>query len=153
MKNTLFAVVVAVGLQGTAFATDSQPFMNANKTAFVATTSFAALSVGSVLGATSAAGTSTWGLVSYSALALTSVAMSLAAISAWVSFGDQRSTTDAGTYLEKMTDHAAIAIAGTAQFVALTLTNALVQGVAQGTSKRVSRAIAGPDQTIKMVPR
>ncbi|CAK0750151.1 membrane hypothetical protein [Gammaproteobacteria bacterium] len=163
MKKLLFTIATIVCVQGSVFAEIvseypsqgmPEPFLNANKTAFLTTTSFSVLSIVAAMraAATAEVGT-TWNLVSYSVLAVTSAAVSLSAITAWVGFGDKRATTDAGTYLEKVAEHTAFGIAGAAQFFALTLTNAIIQGVAQGTSKRISRAIAGPDQTIQIVPK
>jgi hypothetical protein len=164
MKQLLWALIVLGCMTEATFASgaikesspqttpEEQPFFNANKAAFVTTMSFAALSIASAMGAMTAANTAnTFALVSYSALAVTGVALSIAGMTAWVSFGDHRATTDAGTYFQKVGDHAAIAIVGVTQFVALTLTQAVVQGAAHGISKSISRSISGPDQTIRMV--
>jgi len=163
MNKLLLTIAAIVCIQGSVFAETvlenhsqgtPEPFFNANKTAFLTTTSFSALSIAAAMraAATAEMGT-TWNLVSYSVLAVTSAAVSLSAITAWVGFGDRRATTDAGTYLEKVAEHTAFGIAGAAQFFALTLTNAIIQGVAQGTSRRISRAVGGPDQTIQIVPK
>ena len=129
-----------------------QPFFNTNKAAFVTTTSLAVLTGASAVGALNATNTAnTFALVSYSALALTGVALSIAAITAWVSLWDVRSTADAGTYFDKLADDATLAVAGVAQFSAMVLTNAVVQGLTQGTSRRISRAVGGEDQRIRIV--
>jgi len=164
MKRLFFSFVILHCILNTAFGSEvirdpkhsetvpAQPFFNANKAAFVTTTSFAVLTAASALGATAAArAANTFSLVSYSALALTGAAISIAAMTAWANFGEDRSTTDAGTYFQKVGEHAAFSIAGVAQFVSLMLTQAIVQGLAQGTSRSISRAIGGEDQTIRIV--
>ncbi|CAK0777429.1 membrane hypothetical protein [Gammaproteobacteria bacterium] len=164
MKNLLLVFIILGVISGASFGDEviregnspgtppAQPFFNANKAAFFTTTSLAGLSIAAAMGAASAARmANTFALLSYSALAITGAATSIAAITAWVSFGDQQSTTDAGTYFQKTGEHATVAIAGAAQLVAITLTQAIVQGLAHGTSQTISRSISGPDQTIRIV--
>ena len=142
-------IAIAASDEGAAQTT---PFFNANKSAFITTTSLAVLTaVSAILAASAANTTSTFALVSYSALAITGAALSIAAVTAWFSLGDDGSTTDAGTYFKKLGEHAAYAVAGTFQFVAQTLVISVVQGIAQGISRSTSRAIGGEDQRIRII--
>lgn len=131
--------------------THTTPFFNANKAAFVTTTSLSALTALSALGAATAARTAnTFGLVSYSILAIIGAGASIAAVTSWWSFGEEQATTDAGTYFEKFGEHTAMAVSGTVLFTAQILVQAVVQGLAQGTSRAISRSIGGEDQTIRI---
>jgi hypothetical protein len=154
MKQLLMALAILSCMIGTASAddADSAPFFNANKAAFVTATSLAVLTAASAIGAATAANTaSTFALVSYSALAVTSGAVSIAAITAWLSLKGDKSTIDAGSYFQKVGEHAAIAVAGTYQFVSQILVLSIVQGVAQGISRSIFRSIAGEDQRIRII--
>ncbi|CAK0780851.1 membrane hypothetical protein [Gammaproteobacteria bacterium] len=161
MKRLLLVLIVFGGLLETVWGSEvpnypntvaTPPFFNANKAAFVTTTSLAVLTAASAMGATAAAKiANTFSLVSYSALAITSAAMSIAAITAWVSLGDNQSTADAGEYFQKVGEHSGVAVAGVSQFVSLILVQAVVQGLAQGTSRAISRSIGGEDHTVRMV--
>ncbi|CAK0761837.1 membrane hypothetical protein [Gammaproteobacteria bacterium] len=160
MKKYLLALIILGSTMNTAFGNEKvgdinypelaseQPFFNANKAAFITTTSFAFLTIASAMGAATAARVSnTFGIFSYSALAIGGAAASIAAITAWMNLGDN---TEASTYFQKVGEHAGIAVAGVFQFTAQVLVMSIVQGLAQGTSRAISRSIGGEDQTIRI---
>ena len=130
----------------------AQPFFNANKAAVVTTTSMAVVTAASAVGMSNAltTGVGVTPIVAYSALTLTSVAVSFAAITAWFSVWDQQPPADAGTYFQKVADNTGIAIAGVTQFASMMLVNAVISGLTNGISNRVSRGVGGPDQTIRI---
>lgn len=165
MKKLLLVLIVLVITLKTAFAADElsgllhhpqpnqeTPFFNANKAALVTTISFSVLTAASAIGAAAAARTAnTFNLVSYSVLALIGAGVSIAGITAWWSFGDEQSTTDAGTYFEKVGEHSAYAITGAVVLTAQVLVQSVIQGLAQGTSRAISRSIGGEDRTIRII--
>lgn len=88
---------------------------------------------------------STVATIAYSILALTSAAVSIASITAWI----HEDSKDADSYFNIMGDHIKYAIAGIFQLVAQILVQAVGKGLSDGVSTAIRRKISGPDITVK----
>lgn len=117
--------------------------MSVNKVAFLTTTSSAAATITTALAAAQA--TATAATVAYTVMSLGLGAAGIASITAWV----DKTSVDVGSYFANMQKHVGYTAAGTFQFASQTIIAALVQGIADGVSKAISRKIAGPDVTVK----
>lgn len=115
--------------------------INKNQAAFATVTLLAVATGGSVFAAMATA--SKAAMFACGVLGTASAGASIGAITAWF---DQSSTT-AREYFSSLPTHTGIAMGTMAQFVAQTLFQAAVQGVAQGISAYFRRAIGGPDVT------
>ena len=125
-------------------------FPTVNQAAFLTITALGVVTIGSAVAAATVA--TTVATVAYAALAVTSGAVSIASITAWVKIrAEAEEEQTASNYLAKVKDHSMAAIPAMYQFVAQTLVQALVQGLADGIAKGVSRKIAGEDHTVKVV--
>ncbi len=111
--------------------------MKVNQAAFCTVTALAVVTAASIGAAVTTA--STVAAVAYGVLGIGSGAVSIASITAWL---DPNSTSVAN-YFSNLKSHAGYAIAGTFQVVAQTFVQALVQGAANGITKRVGDAIGG----------
>ena len=116
--------------------------MSVNQVAFFTVVGLGVVTGGAAIAAAVTA--NTVALIAYTILAITAGGASLASVTAWL----DATSTDAGTYFQNMQKHATIAIAGLYTFVAQTLLQSLIQGIANGVSKVITRKIAGPDITI-----
>jgi hypothetical protein len=104
----------------------SPTFPTANHAAFVTITALAVITAGSVVAAATI--TSTVAAVAYATLGITAGGLSIGSVTAWI---DPSSVT-AKLYFVNFKKHAAIAVAGTYQFVAQTLLQAFIRGCAEG---------------------
>jgi hypothetical protein len=122
----------------------SSPFPTVNQAAFVTVSVLAVGTAASVFAAATAV--ATVATVAYSILAVTAGAVSIASISAWL---DPTSTT-IHAYFSNCSKHAGYAVAGAYQFVAQTLVQALIKGLADGVSTAIRRKISGDDVTVQV---
>jgi len=118
--------------------------MSVNQVAFGTTTLLAVGTIASTVLAASVA--STVATVAFAILAITLAAVSMASITAWI----HKDSTDAEKYFSTMCTHIGYAIPALYQFVAQTLLAALVQGLADGITKAISRKIGGDDLTVRI---
>lgn len=106
-----------------------------NTAAFFLSTTLAVGTVASVFAAVST--TSTVAAVAAGFFAVTCGGGAIASITAWT----VSNSTD--KYFENFKGHAGIAIGGLYQFVAHTLLQALIQGLADGIRQAISRKVSG----------
>ncbi len=118
---------------------------NINYAAFATVTLLGAATIGS--GILAATATSTAATVAYSALSVLGAAISGAAI---VAYSSDKSKS-VKSYFKNTVENSGYAIAGATQFVAQTMIQALVRGLAEGVATLIKRKIAGPDHTYSRV--
>ena len=130
--------------------TTNASFPTVNQVAFVTVTALGVATAASAIAAATVA--STVATVALATLAVTTGAVSIATITAWVAVkGDADEEQTASNYFGTVKNHCAVALPAMYQFVAHTMLQALVQGLADGVRNAISRKIGGEDQTVRIV--
>lgn len=120
--------------------------MNINQTAFYTVTTLAVATIGSTVLAVTA--TATVATVAYATLAALGSALSIASMTAYASLSARTEKEDsASEYFTEVFSHAGITIAtvfqGAAQFLVITVANAVGEGIGRGVSKKTEKWITG----------
>ena len=121
--------------------------MNVNQIAFCTSTTLATATIATTFAAVAAVAIPA--KVALIGLAVLSGSVSGASVTAWM---DQRSI-NATSYFSNLKEHAAYAVASMTQMTAQILVQAVIQGLANGVSTSIKRAIAGPDFTVETKKR
>ncbi len=114
-----------------------------NQAAFCVTTGLALATAGSVYAVVTAAAMTTQ--IACGILGVICTGASFGSIAAWM----DTNSRNLDTYFSNLQHHTGVAIAGMSQFVAQTMVQAVVNGLAQGVSTNIRRKISGPDFVVE----
>jgi len=121
--------------------------LSANQAAFATTVGLAVVSIGSGVGAATSA--TKVAQVALLILSLGSGAAGIGAITAWFETRDGT----AKEYFDKFKEHAAISIAGFAQFASGIIGQYIIHGIGEGIGTWIRRTISGADRKIEHTVR
>jgi hypothetical protein len=138
----MFIIINQVKEKYISFLTTQNPYY-VNTAAFATVVALAGITVAAGIAAGTTA--TTVATVAYSILAVTGVAVSGAAISAYLHQG----SVTVEKYFKTLSSHSGYAIAAVYQLVAQAVVQGLIEGLVRGVSKNIERKLTGPDVTYR----